>query len=142
MGNSKIFISLVVIFILGGIISVIYATNSSASKVMTPTELSKLSEDIYRVRVAGRVVDNSISYSAEQASFLLKFQLGERKDKDGTLSGEAAIPVTYENIKPDMFKDGRDVLVDGDFVDGEFLASSLLTQCPSKYEPPQPKKGS
>ena len=47
-----------------------------------------------------------------------------------------AIPVTYKKLKPDMFAAGRDVIIDGNFINGKVEALNLLTQCPSKYEPP------
>jgi cytochrome c-type biogenesis protein CcmE len=33
-----------------------------------------------------------------------------------------------------MFADGRDVIVEGRYTDGELRASQVLTSCPSKYE--------
>ena len=39
-----------------------------------------------------------------------------------------------------MFTAGRDVIIDGEYKDGVLQAQKLLTQCPSKYEPPSPEK--
>lgn len=46
----------------------------------------------------------------------------------------ARLPVRYNGILPDMFADGRDVIVEGKVEDGVFHAKTLLTTCPSKYE--------
>lgn len=60
-------------------------------------------------------------------------------------SGYTPIHVIYNGLKPDMFEPSRDVLIDGVITlrekGGFFLeAHSILTQCPSKYEPPAPKQ--
>ncbi|HZR84910.1 MAG TPA: cytochrome c maturation protein CcmE [Candidatus Binatia bacterium] len=46
----------------------------------------------------------------------------------------ATLPVRYNGILPDMFADGRDVIVEGRVDGGVFHAKALLTTCPSKYE--------
>ncbi len=78
------------------------------------------------LRVAGRVGSNSIAWNA--ATLDLKFRLANFEDSDG-------IPVAYNGVLPDMFADGRDVIVEGTYAhDGTFHARTLLTSCPSKYE--------
>jgi cytochrome c-type biogenesis protein CcmE len=47
------------------------------------------------------------------------------------------LPVRYNGILPDMFADGRDVIVEGRVEGGVFHAKALLTTCPSKYEADQ-----
>ena len=37
-------------------------------------------------------------------------------------------------IKPDMFADGRDVIVEGRYTGDVLHATQVLTSCPSKYE--------
>ncbi|MCS6925043.1 MAG: cytochrome c maturation protein CcmE, partial [Candidatus Binatia bacterium] len=47
----------------------------------------------------------------------------------------AGIAVHYQGILPDMFAEGRDVIVEGRS-DGTVLqATTVMTSCPSKYEP-------
>jgi len=78
------------------------------------------------LRVAGRVGSNSVDWNA--ATLDLKFRLANFEDKDG-------VPVAYNGVLPDMFAEGRDVIVEGTFArDGSFHARTLLTACPSKYE--------
>jgi cytochrome c-type biogenesis protein CcmE len=45
------------------------------------------------------------------------------------------LPVEYTGILPDMFAEGRDVIVEGTYVNGVLRAQSVMTSCPSKYEP-------
>ena len=57
--------------------------------------------------------------------------------EDPGTGGGGLIAVVYRGVRPDMFAVGRDVIMDGDYYNGTFTAANLLTQCPSKYEPPK-----
>jgi cytochrome c-type biogenesis protein CcmE len=58
----------------------------------------------------------------------LRFELARQDDTSG-------IPVSYRGIMPDMFAEGREVVVEGRY-DGRALAArQIMTSCPSKYEP-------
>jgi cytochrome c-type biogenesis protein CcmE len=48
-----------------------------------------------------------------------------------------SVPVVYKGSVPDLFKTGREVVVDGRLQHGTFVAvpDSLVTKCPSKYAP-------
>ena len=127
---GRILLSLVAVFIIVGGIIVYQATRGTSSLVLLPSDLIKRgeAEELTRIRVGGRVVE-PISYQVEP-SFELKFLVQDPKNPTGT------VPVVYRGIKPDMFTAGRDVIIDGDYDHGTIKASKLLTQCPSKYEPP------
>lgn len=78
------------------------------------------------LRVAGRVGAKSVEWNA--ATLDLKFRLANFEDSDG-------VSVVYNGVLPDMFAEGRDVIVEGTLArDGVFHAQTLLTACPSKYE--------
>jgi cytochrome c-type biogenesis protein CcmE len=49
----------------------------------------------------------------------------------------ASVPVVYKGSVPDLFKTGREVVVDGKLRSGTFVAvpNTLVTKCPSKYAP-------
>jgi cytochrome c-type biogenesis protein CcmE len=51
--------------------------------------------------------------------------------------GSASVPVAYTGSVPDLFKTGREVVVDGKLRNGVFVAvpNTLVTKCPSKYAP-------
>lgn len=129
---GKIFVSLVVFFILVGSLLVYQATQGTSSLVLLPSELlSKAhASSLSRIRIGGKVVE-PISYQTEP-SFVLSFRVSD------PTGGELAVPVEYHGLKPDMFQAGRDVLIDGDFQSGVIQAAKLQTQCPSKYEPAVP----
>jgi len=130
---NRVFLPLVFLFLALAGLLVYQASNVETSRVLRPSELhASQHENHLRVRVGGRVSDLPIEYSVEPR-IELRFSI---RDPESTTTGD--IPVVYYNSKPDMFAPGRDVIVNGDFKDGILWASSLMTQCPSKYEPPKP----
>ena len=88
---------------------------------------SQLSGHQGRVSVVGKVVGKPTGDGHAQA---LRFRI---RDRDGT----ASVPVVYRGSVPDLFKTGREVVVDGSMVGTTFRAvpGSLVTKCPSKYAP-------
>ncbi len=91
------------------------------------------------VRVAGRVRAGSIQW--DPATLKLTFML--TPIEPGTIPVEvvqtevpAEVPVSYQGILPDMFAEGRDVIVEGVYTpEQRLVASTIMTSCPSKYEP-------
>ena len=129
---GRIFVTLVLLFVVVGAGLVFQATRGTSSLVLMPSELltTAPSGNLVRIRIGGRVVD-PISYQTDP-QMILQFLV---KDPKGT---EQVVPVVYQGLKPDMFAAGRDVLIDGDYVGGVIKAAKLQTQCPSKYEPVAP----
>jgi len=60
----------------------------------------------------------------------LRFRLRDR-------SGTAIVPVAYTGTRPDLFRAGREVYLHGRLESGVFVGepNSLVTRCPSKYQP-------
>jgi len=58
-----------------------------------------------------------------------EFVIADPEDESQT------VPVSYEGQVPDPFREGRDVIVTGQMVDGTLVAEkdSLITKCPSKF---------
>jgi cytochrome c-type biogenesis protein CcmE len=53
--------------------------------------------------------------------------------------GAKALPVRFLGIDvPDLFKDGAEVVVEGRYHSGTFLAERVMAKCPSKYETAPP----
>ncbi len=82
------------------------------------------------IRVAGRV---GTGVEMNKGTLQTSFQLT-------SFNGSGTVPVQYTGILPDMFAEGRDVIVEGTYGAGGTLhARTLLTSCPSKYEAEIPK---
>jgi cytochrome c-type biogenesis protein CcmE len=80
------------------------------------------------VRVAGRVQPGTIDYDLR--TLHLRFHIGEFEKG----RSPDTVPVAFTGIKPDMFAEGRDVIVEGKYAEGVLRADKVLTSCPSKYE--------
>ncbi len=48
--------------------------------------------------------------------------------------GSATIKVHYNKTRPDLFEDGCEVIVEGEYRNDEFYADNLMTKCASRYE--------
>lgn len=77
------------------------------------------------VRINGRLVPGSVQ--VKPGTSLHRFSL-EKRDKK--------VVVTFEGILPDTMSEGQDLVVQGTFnaSEQEFVATEVLTKCPSKYE--------
>jgi len=63
-----------------------------------------------------------------------RFELKDRK-------GRGSIPIVYEGVMPDPFREGREIMVDVQKRGRTFVGvkDSLITKCPSKFEA-EPKR--
>jgi len=84
------------------------------------------------VRVAGRVAPGSLVKQTSAKGTAMAFAIGDFKGP-GDPMGET-VPVAFTGIVPDMFAEGRDVIIEGRYVDGTLQAQQIMTSCPSKYE--------
>ena len=78
-----------------------------------------------RYELTGKVVPGSI----EREGDALRFQVRDR-------NGQASVPVSYQGVVSDTFRDGREVIVKGTLENGTFVGErdTLTTKCPSKFE--------
>jgi cytochrome c-type biogenesis protein CcmE len=94
----------------------------------TPTlRPSQLAGHDGRVSLMGRVVGRP---TGDAHASGLRFRMRD-------VAGTATVPVVYTGSVPDLFKKGRDIVVDGKLRNGVFVAvpNTLVTRCPSKYSP-------
>ena len=77
-----------------------------------------------RTKLGGLVKTGSIQISESNqldCDFILK-------------EGESELSVRYTKTRPDLFKDGAEVIVSGQLMNGTFYADELQTKCASRYE--------
>lgn len=77
------------------------------------------------LRVKGWVRSGTMQWDARTNA--LAFELARQDGTDG-------VPVAFGGILPDMFAEGREVVVEGRWGDGKIAAKQIMTSCPSKYE--------
>lgn len=104
--------------------ALIYTSFSASTQASTPSDLLANAEPGRSYELTGEVADGSVDKRGEQ----LRFEVRDRE-------GKATIPVTYEGVVPDPFREGREVIVSGTLEKGTFVAErdSLITKCPSKF---------
>jgi cytochrome c-type biogenesis protein CcmE len=86
------------------------------------------------VRVAGRVTQGSLRKQTSAKGTEMQFTIGDFAGNDH-VPVAGTVPVAFTGVVPDMFDEGRDVIIEGKLVDGTLRAQTIMTSCPSKYEP-------
>lgn len=118
---------LVIALSIAAVLAVFLLYTSIAGGGTPSLKPSELGSQTGKVSVAGLVV-GPISGDAHAGG--LRFAL--RDIEGGT---KQTVAVLYTGSVPDLFRVGRDIVVDGELRNGTFVASpgSMVTKCPSKY---------
>ena len=120
-------VRLIVALSIAGVLAVFLLYTSIAGGGTPALRPSQLTGHTGRVSLMGQVVGKP---SGDAHGAGLRFRLRDVK-------GNATVPVVYKGSVPDLFRTGRDVVVDGHLRNGAFVAvpDTLVTKCPSKYSP-------
>jgi cytochrome c-type biogenesis protein CcmE len=102
--------------------TLVYTSFSGATEAKTPSQVLAAGEG-ESYELTGKVAEGSV-----QRGEPLRFRIRDR-------AGSTSVPVSYEGVVPDPFREGREVIVEGRMKDGTFVAErdSLVTKCPSKF---------
>ncbi|MCP1198117.1 cytochrome c maturation protein CcmE [Notoacmeibacter sp. MSK16QG-6] len=77
-----------------------------------------------KVRLGGLVVDGSVERGESE---VVRFAVTD---------GAASVPVRYQGILPDLFREGQGVVAEGEMAsDGVFVASTVLAKHDEQYMP-------
>jgi cytochrome c-type biogenesis protein CcmE len=111
----------IVVASIGGLVA--WALTSSTAYYRTPEELlAQPTDPTQRIRVAGTVVEGSVTRAGETTRFSVS-------------DGGAAIEVTTNDVLPDTFAGGVEAVAEGAMTaEGNFVASTVLAKCPSKFK--------
>ncbi|MGE3537250.1 MAG: cytochrome c maturation protein CcmE [Candidatus Tectimicrobiota bacterium] len=123
--HIKLAIGVVVIIASFVYLMVSGATGSTMYFLTVPEVKAKMSTlQGEPLRISGKVTHEPIAWDVQALS--LAFVIGDEQSR---------LPIQYKGVKPDMFQPGVDVIVEGRLgQDGVFVASVLMTSCPSKYQ--------
>ncbi|MEN9539847.1 MAG: hypothetical protein RLZZ126_2082 [Pseudomonadota bacterium] len=104
---------------------VLNAFRSNLVFFFTPTQVQEGAVPAGKaIRMGGLVVNNSVSRKGMAVDFLVT-------------DAVQTIPVRYEGILPDLFKEGKGVVVQGRFAEGVFQAREVLAKHDENYMPPE-----
>ena len=117
-----IFISFGIFVLLVTTITLLIAFRSGIEFYKSPTQLLELKDDTVRLRVGGLVMRNSVQRSGVDNLFVIT---------DGTNE----VKVQYTGVLPDLFAEGRGVIVRGKLKNNVFIASQVLAKHDEKYMP-------
>jgi len=107
----------------------------SANKVVRVPELLASESSRSRVRLGAQLTEDEVIVKTEPER-IVQLVVTDMKEPE-----KGKVQVVYKGVMPDTLRPGRDVIMEGSYSakDG-FLATSLSTQCPSKYQPPDATK--
>jgi len=128
MNNKKVFISVIALSVLafawiGWVSTNPNESNPGMVRFLSLDEIHTV-DSSERVRLGGLVDVGSIDISKSnqlECTFKLK-------------QGETLVPVQFTGTRPDLFKDEAEVIVEGNYINGLFVADQLQTKCASRYE--------
>ena len=121
------------IAMLGGLVAtvgvivalVLNAFQSNLVFFYSPTQVSANEAPAGRTfRVGGLVEEGSVKVNGTQVQFVVT-------------DTAATVPVRYEGILPDLFKEGKGVVAQGQLQDGVFVAREVLAKHDENYMPPE-----
>ena len=110
-----------------GIATALVATalQRNIAYLYTPAEVKagKVAPDA-RFRLGGMVAKGS--FKRDPGALLARFEVSD---------GDAQLPVTYDKILPDLFREGQAVVATGRMSDGVFVAEEVLAKHDETYMP-------
>ena len=93
----------------------------------SPSQLLEVKDASIRLRVGGLVLRGSVENTGVNNSFVIT-------------DGHNEVEVKFVGVLPDLFAEGRGVIVRGQFKDNVFIASQVLAKHDEKYMPRELEK--
>jgi cytochrome c-type biogenesis protein CcmE len=104
---------------------VLNAFQSNLVFFYSPTQISANEAPANRTfRIGGLVQEGSVKRDGVKVNFVVT-------------DTAKTVPVTYEGILPDLFKEGKGVVAQGQLKDGVFVAREVLAKHDENYMPPE-----
>ena len=133
MSNSNkkrmriIFISCGLIVLLVTTTILLVAFRSGIEFYKSPSQLLEVNDSSIRLRVGGLVLRGSVENIGVNNSFVIT-------------DGNNEVEVQFVGVLPDLFAEGRGVIVRGQLKDNVFIASQVLAKHDEKYMPRELEK--
>lgn len=122
------FIGVLFVGVAGATALLLNAFSENLVYFYTPTEVAQGTAPPERkFRVGGLVEDGSVEHADE--SLKVRFAVTDRAH---------AVPVVYEGVLPDLFREGQGIVADGRLnAAGVFVADRVLAKHDENYMPPE-----
>ena len=133
MSNSNkkrmriIFVSCGITVLLVTTIILLVAFRSGIEFYKSPSQLLEVKDSSIRLRVGGLVLRGSVENIGVNNSFVIT-------------DGNNEVEVQFVGVLPDLFAEGRGVIVRGQLKDNVFIASQVLAKHDEKYMPRELEK--
>ena len=108
-------------------IILLLAFRSGIEFYKSPTQLLEVRDEKIRLRVGGLVMRQSLKSNGINNSFAIT-------------DGSNEVEVQFVGVLPDLFAEGRGVIVRGQLKDNVFVASQVLAKHDEKYMPRELEK--
>ena len=122
-----IFISCGILILLVTTTILLFAFRSGIEFYKSPTQLLEVRDASIKLRVGGLVMKDSVESKGVDNSFVIT-------------DGKNEVEVQFVGVLPDLFAEGRGVIVRGQFKDKVFVASQVLAKHDEKYMPRELEK--
>ena len=122
-----IFISCGLTVLLVTTIILLFAFRSGIEFYKSPSQLLEVKDSSIRLRVGGLVLRGSVENIGVNNSFVIT-------------DGNNEVEVQFVGVLPDLFAEGRGVIVRGQLKDNVFIASQVLAKHDEKYMPRELEK--
>ena len=128
----RLIVALTAAVLLGG--ALVYTSFSGAAEARSPSQIVNAGPGT-DFKVTGKVVNGTIRRTGGEDGQTLHFRMRDRE-------GDVSIPVVYKGVVPDPFRDGREIIIEGEMRGGTLVAKrdTLVTKCPSKFKNKQDGK--
>ncbi len=124
--QKRITLAFVAVAVLGAVVAlVLSAFQSNLVFFYSPSQISNNEAPVGRtLRLGGLVVADSVKRDGVK----VRFQVTDTAQ---------TIPVEFVGILPDLFKEGKGVVAQGQLKDGTFVAKEVLAKHDENYMPPE-----
>ena len=122
-----IFISCGMFVLLVTAVILLFAFRSGIEFYKSPTQLLEVKDASIKLRAGGLVMKGSVESTGVDNSFVIT-------------DGDNEVEVKFVGVLPDLFAEGRGVIVRGQFRDNVFVASQVLAKHDEKYMPRELEK--
>jgi cytochrome c-type biogenesis protein CcmE len=123
-------VGVAVLGVAGAVALALQAFEENMTYFVTPTELladAKRADKSFRL--GGMVKEGSVQRTP--GNLEVRFTVTDMKQE---------MPVSYNGVLPDLFREGQGVITRGKFVNGVFNADEVLAKHDEKYMPPEVAK--